>query len=71
MTAWGGGVAHIPRRAWVYPIRRSVALRRSPTPVRSFYDGVCLVLLIVRVLDAGSILYVLHWLALVSCLLGR
>lgn len=47
MTAWGGGQAHIPRRAGVYPLRRSVALRRSPPPVRSFYDGVCLTLLIV------------------------
>ena len=47
MTAWGGGVAHIPRRAGVYPLRRSVALRCTPPPVRSFYDGVCLALLIV------------------------
>lgn len=43
----GQGVAHIPRRAGVYPLRRSVALRRYPPPVRSFYDGVCLALLIV------------------------
>ena len=28
MTAWGGGQAHIPRRAGVYPLRLSAALHR-------------------------------------------
>ena len=57
MTAWGGGQAHIPRRA---------GGERFVIP--SFPAGVCLALPIVCVLDAGFILDALPSLAFVSCL---